>query len=575
MSVSTQVKPDHPPHPEHPPHPGKPPEQPPGEIDNTLPTPPGQIDNTLPTPEPPDPIITTGRSAVITIDGTQHQFTQDGGTDLGAYVDPQGRFTQHCIRAVNPALPDFTVFFRPDAAGDREEVVFEFGRCHGNPVSSTLGAYSAVITRDGETLATIEVPKHYYYSRWRWQSAARPVTVTVAELLAAKLVPPYDKSIVSPAGKRAPAQGDAGAPMIYTGPMSFGGIYPQMGATGERNDIGVVTEWQADYIMYEDAQSLGYIMAEAEGCGSVTWHLRDENTGAPFDFVTYPNAGGQYWNSPIIANPQTSQSDVYPDVSHAPDPAYVPALITGDPYLIEELQLFTTMFIVGASVPDFCFGGGLRSFAWNMRNVAHCIGVTPDVVPSWLKPKSYWHDYAAAALAYTLPIGPNAAVGTYQQRFADLSRSLGAAGEVACNMEDYTCAVFCHMVDIGIPGWRELAEWKMQDPIARTNGTSGYNRSLVATYTRSDAEGSPGAPVHADWTTLFAWNVANNHYSDWAGYSGDGTHLSRNINTDFANQTLACINWGFRLGIAGTEPGHTWLSAEMVGKVTNQRWAIS
>ena len=66
----------------------------------------------------------------------------------------------------------------------------------------TLGAYTATITRDGETLATVEAPKHYYYSRWRWQSAPRPVTTTVAELLAAKLVPPYDKAMVSPAGKR-------------------------------------------------------------------------------------------------------------------------------------------------------------------------------------------------------------------------------------------------------------------------------------------------------------------------------------------------------------------------------------
>ena len=161
-------------------------------------------------------------------------------------------------------VPDFLVMFRPDVDGTREEVVFEFGRCHGNPDTVTLGAYTASITRDGETLATVEAPKHYYYSRWRWQSAARPVTVTVAELLAAKLVPPYDKAMVRRLASERRAWRRWRANDLHR-PDAYGGIYPQMGATGERNDIGVVTEWQADYIMYEDAQSAGQHPGEAEG----------------------------------------------------------------------------------------------------------------------------------------------------------------------------------------------------------------------------------------------------------------------------------------------------------------------
>ena len=61
----------------------------------------------------------------------------------------------------------------------------------------TLGAYTAVDHAGRRDLATVDVPKHYYYSRWRWQSAPRPVTATVADLLAAKLVPHLDKAMVS------------------------------------------------------------------------------------------------------------------------------------------------------------------------------------------------------------------------------------------------------------------------------------------------------------------------------------------------------------------------------------------
>ena len=63
-------------------------------------------------------------------------------------------------------------------------------------------------------------------------------------------------------------------------------------------------------------------------------------------------------------------------------------------------------------------------------------------------------------------------------------------GDVACNMEDYTCAAYLHMADLGIAGWDAMRDWKIQDQIARTNGTSGYNRSLVDTYTRILTEGA-------------------------------------------------------------------------------------
>ena len=155
VSVSTQVKPDHPPHPEHPPHPDKPPEQPPGEIDNTLPT-------------PPDPIIdppSTGRSVTITIGDIQHQFLQDEGKDLGTYTSDH--ITQHCILATCPTLPAFSVMFRPDADGQREEVVFELGAIWAMDALANLPAYTARIYKDGAEVAVVEAPRHNYYGRWR------------------------------------------------------------------------------------------------------------------------------------------------------------------------------------------------------------------------------------------------------------------------------------------------------------------------------------------------------------------------------------------------------------------------
>jgi hypothetical protein len=147
VSVSTQVKPDHP----HggPPGQGKPPDpvEPPEEVID----PPDEIIT------PPDEIIppTTGRAVLIYIGTTQHLFTQSDGTDLGAYVDPAGRFTQHCIRATCDTLPAFSVMFRPDDDGTREEVVFELGHIWPAQPPANLGAYTAALLRDGAELARI------------------------------------------------------------------------------------------------------------------------------------------------------------------------------------------------------------------------------------------------------------------------------------------------------------------------------------------------------------------------------------------------------------------------------------
>src|SRR5260221_14552728 len=63
--------------------------------------------------------------AIVTRNGRQYVYDGAHGEDLGNYV---GEFVQQrCFRVVRSELP-LTVFFRPDVAGDRVEVVFELGQ---------------------------------------------------------------------------------------------------------------------------------------------------------------------------------------------------------------------------------------------------------------------------------------------------------------------------------------------------------------------------------------------------------------------------------------------------------------
>ena len=283
-----------------------------------------------------------------------------------------------------------TVFFRPDRTSSRLEVVFELGRMWASATPANLGAYTAQIYQGSTLLATIAVPAHYWYSRWRWQSSPRPVVGSVSQMLQQGLLPPYDQSSIAPppapplpahpyqmpdgswvnldvltqmesgnyanasqlvvtaimnAQKQAtttvatqpdptPALGGAA---VYT-VMGLAGVTAYMPQTGERPDIGLVTEPQAEYICTANTNSLQTVMAQVLAGGTMPWHMRDENTCAPLNFNTYPNAS--WYPDQVVGSPyiRTISCPVTLDGSHMPGLVYLPYLLTGDPYHLEDLQ---------------------------------------------------------------------------------------------------------------------------------------------------------------------------------------------------------------------------------------------
>ncbi len=72
-------------------------------------------------------IMPADMTVVINPAGVNYTLIGRCCTDQGCYVDPLGRFTVGCILATNPQLPAFRVYFRSDADGSRDEVVFEYG----------------------------------------------------------------------------------------------------------------------------------------------------------------------------------------------------------------------------------------------------------------------------------------------------------------------------------------------------------------------------------------------------------------------------------------------------------------
>src|SRR5262249_6418740 len=68
---------------------------------------------------------------------------------------------------------------------------------------------------------------------------------------------------------------------------------------------------------------------------------------------------------------------------------YLPFLLTGDPYYLEETQFVASYFLF-RSPPKYRISLSGRYLAWPLRSCGQALIATPEVVPSWLKPRIYF-----------------------------------------------------------------------------------------------------------------------------------------------------------------------------------------
>lgn len=509
-------------------------------------------------------------------------FDPTHGTNLGNYTDPQGRFVQGCVLCTDPAMPGFRVYFRSDTNGARDEVVFEYG----DPLATTvadMAGYTATISKAGVTLATISVPQHFWFGRWRWQSAPRPVTTTPAALIAAGLLPHYDGSTLGTFSKTSPA-------FTYT-PMTLAGLTGNMGQTGERGDIGPVTEWQADYIIA--GTNLPTVLAQAEASGTFPWNIRDQSTGAPYDVIANPRAslysasvGAPYIRSTACA---IGGHPVFGDPAHEPALNYLPFLLTGDPYYLESLQ-FQATFDVLTLPPAYRYtaSGAERAFAWSVRNAAQVAKITPSTVPSWLKPQSYWQSVLGNYLTWLtgqISNTSNPLIGV----FATIT-NLGAQvepGQPAGTyftpwQDDFLAFVLCWAAS-WFPAWLPAATWKISSSIARANGDGNWLRAHPSPY-YIGVEATPAGPMDTSWAAAYARNVAS-HPTDFTATATDPTNnaqldLTLGVNITYPSYQMGALAFANRLGIAGAAAPLAWLAGEFIrqkasNRTIDRKWMVT
>lgn len=354
--------------------------------------------------------------------------------------------------------------------------------------------YDAELLVGGKTVYAKPGMVHYHHARWRkiaWFGGDAPevnVKHSTAYLIASRALPNYDQSIKVPESHLAALKTKwTGA---ITEPMNVGVANPYMPATGGREDIGLNPGWNVTYLLTMDRRARDVALGTADLAGSWSAHYRDKLTDYPVSVKDYPymtilGRTGDTYNRPlkryeafpVCAGPDLCKTPFNNDTSHQPNFAYLPYLITGDYFYLEELQ-FWTMWSVFSSNPYYReFEKGLvipdqvRGQAWTLRTLAEAAYITPDNHPL----KSHFLSVLDSNLdwfntTYVTGTATSNALGVITNGYSIVYDNGTGIGPW---QDDFFTSAVGHAAELGFKKADTLLRWKAKFPIQRMVGQGG------------------------------------------------------------------------------------------------------
>lgn len=323
---------------------------------------------------------------------------------------------------------------------------------------------------------------------WRW-SRTRPLRVwthgtvnnhvvrNLAYLRSTGAVPNYDPAlhISSATLRKLRAEYDKSP----HGLMGHTILMPEMNATGGRPDIGPLPKWDIFPLLTNNPLALRLSLDIDDSSAVWPIHLRDKKTRRPLSTSEYPKATIL---EPILAkqlpgNPipcwQHNCKAVYPkkhiplraQAAHEPGINYVPYLLTGDPYYLEEMQFWNNWNNLVRN-PGYREGGKdiflsghyeVRAMAWHLRT----LGFLEFVLNNGAPEKKHLEATIRNNLQVLLTKWVNGNIWpehiiTASTKGRTFHRSHGA---MAPWQEDFLTWSIENMVRLGHSDWRPASRW--------------------------------------------------------------------------------------------------------------------
>ncbi len=353
-------------------------------------------------------------------------------------------------------------------------------------------------------------------------------------------------------------------------PLRGGLALPYMPTTGGRSDIGPLPAWAALLLISQDLRALETTLAMGNLGGSWPVHYRDEKTGLPVSLLDYPYMTLRGEDSDTV-NPHTKRSEKFPncggdcktpmapDSSHQPSFAYLPYVLSGDYYYLEELQFWATWNMLQFPPSYRELGKGLfksdqvRGQAWSLRTLAQAAYITPDDHPL----KQYFSERVNNNLNwYNEHFSHNPAANALGVLTSGYAFSYQDGRGIAPWQDDFFTWATGYVYALGFSAAKPILQWKAKFPVARMIAP-GSCWIFAAPYELAVRESKNSKALYATWEEIYRENQG-------AKKNSSGTLLS----------SLACgskemAQW-MTLKRRESSPGATPIApGEMVGYSTS------
>ena len=258
--------------------------------------------------------------------------------------------------------------------------------------------YSLAVKRNGTTLYAQPKFTHYHHARWHkvvWTGTSTEPQAQVRHnmpyFMASKAVWNYDLSLTVPEPSMSSQYtllNQRRTEQSALGPMANLMLTPYFPATGGRGEIGPYPRWTAMYLISQDQRMRETMLAIADSSAAVPVHYRDDATQRPLDIERNPKV--TVWlgpSDPVLPTVVNGKTIWSPDVSHQASFSYVPYLVTGDAFYLDELQFWAGWNLASTNPGYRGYGKGLmspeqiRGRAWGIRAIGEAARATPDSHP--------------------------------------------------------------------------------------------------------------------------------------------------------------------------------------------------
>lgn len=316
----------------------------------------------------------------------------------------------------------------------------------------------------------------------------------------------------------------------WEAPLGTHGVATYMPGTGGRSDIGFTTAPNAAWLISQDPRAAALAIGQAETASAVPWHMWD----ARHDTWLGTNTDPALWIDPRATTALTQAPDGRTgwtlDSAHQPDLSFVPYVLTGERWMLDNLQAQAAWNILaqwpvsrGGDTDLVVRGNQVRGAAWSLRQIDEAAWASPDGSPE--------HTYFAAASAANWSwLVAQIPSWTAQQGEVHgwLPGDYGTPGALPPWQQDYFASTAIAAARHGNADAATFLEWEANFLIGRfTHAAQGFAQHDGAAYLIAIADAATGTP-YTSWAELGVRTAARgwSNGAGWAHSQGDYPQLA-------------------------------------------------